>query len=307
MAKGNKRKFGSFRYPMARLESDSDYLEIKVVEYQPPGLDKGGGGQNLRLQTSSESLKKNKENILGTILLPVPESVTDSNGVTWGEDTLNGLAAATLGIVNDVITAPTAKKAVKEATQGTVDAIKSVTSDSGSISAINSIFASAAVNALGGTTSPEGLLARQSGSILNPNMELLFGGVQLRTFSFDFDFAPRDSRESNEIKKIIRAFKVSMNAKNGSTGDDSSNGLFIKSPDIFQLTYKTGSKNHEFLHKFKPMALLNMAVNYTGAGTYATYDNTAPIHMKMNLTLQELNPIYSEDYETEEGKEGTGF
>ena len=138
-------------------------------------------------------------------------------------------------------------------------------------------------------------------------MELLFGGVQLRTFSFDFDFAPRDPRESNEIKKIIRAFKVSMNAKNGSTGDDPSSGLFIKSPDIFQLTYKTGSKNHEFLHKFKPMALLNMAVNYTGAGTYATYDNTAPIHMKMNLTLQELNPIYSEDYETEEGKEGVGF
>ena len=309
MAKGNKRKFGSFRYPMARLENDSDYLEIKVVEYQPPGFDtvSTGSGSGLRLQTSSESLKKNKENILGTILLPVPESVTDSNGVTWGEDTLNGLAATALGIANDIITADSVKKAVDAGGERSSDAVKQLVSDKGSISAINSIFASAAVNALGGTTSPEGILARQSGSILNPNMELLFGGVQLRTFSFDFDFAPRDSRESNEIKKIIRAFKVSMNAKNGSTGDDPSSGLFIKSPDIFQLTYKTGSKNHEFLHKFKPMALLNMAVNYTGAGTYATYDNTAPIHMKMNLTLQELNPIYSEDYETEEGKEGTGF
>ena len=307
MAKGNKRKFGSFRYPMARLENDSDYLEIKVVEYQPPGLEAGGGGQNLRLQTSSESLKKNKENILGTVLLPVPESVTDSDGVTWGEETLKGLAATALGIANDIITADSVNDAVQAGGDRGSDAVKQLVNDKGSISAINSIFASAAVNALGGTTSPEGILARQSGSILNPNMELLFGGVQLRTFSFDFDFAPRDSRESNEIKKIIRAFKVSMNAKNGSTGDDPSNGLFIKSPDIFQLTYKTGSKNHEFLHKFKPMALLNMAVNYTGAGTYATYDNTAPIHMKMNLTLQELNPIYSEDYETEEGKEGTGF
>lgn len=309
MAKGNKRKFGSFRYPMARLENDSDYLEIKVVEYQPPGFDtvSTGSGSGLRLQTSSESLKKNKENILGTIFLPVPESVTDSNGVTWGEDTLNGLAATALGIANDIITADSVKKAVDTGGERSSDAVKQLVSDKGSISAINSIFASAAVNALGGTTSPEGILARQSGSILNPNMELLFGGVQLRTFSFDFDFAPRDSRESNEIKKIIRAFKVSMNAKNGSTGDDPSSGLFIKSPDIFQLTYKTGSKNHKFLHKFKPMALLNMAVNYTGAGTYATYDNTAPIHMKMNLTLQELNPIYSEDYETEEGKEGTGF
>ena len=58
MAKGNKRKFGSFRYPIARLENDSDYLEIKVIEYQPPGFEARGTGQALRLQTSSESLKK---------------------------------------------------------------------------------------------------------------------------------------------------------------------------------------------------------------------------------------------------------
>ena len=76
---------------------------------------------------------------------------------------------------------------------------------------------------------------------------------------------------------------------------------------MFQLTYKTGAKNHQFLHKFKPMALLNIGVNYTGAGTYATYDNTAPVHTKIDLTFQELNPIYSEDYDTEEGLEGTGF
>ena len=308
MAKGNKRKFGNFRYPIARLENDSDYLEIKVVEYQAPGFETSDTGQALRLQTSSESLKKNKENILGTIFLPVPEAVTDSNGVSWGENTLNGLEAAGLGIVTGMITADTVGGALKEGGEKASETIKQLTGDKGSISAINSIFASAAVGALGGSATPESILARQSGSILNPNMELLFNGVQLRSFSFDFDFAPRDERESMEIKKIIRAFKVSMNAKNlsGEQGEQGS-GLFVKSPDVFQLTYKTGSKNHEFLHKFKPMALLNMAVNYTGAGTYATYDNTAPVHMKMNLSFQELNPIYSEDYETEEGKEGTGF
>lgn len=307
MSKGNKRKFGSFRYPIARLENDSDYLEIKVVEYQAPGFETGGDGQALRLQTSSESLKKNKEDILGTIFLPVPEAVTDSNGVSWGENTLNGLEAAGLGVVTGMITADTAGGALKEGGEKASETIKQLTGDKGSISAINSIFASAAVGALGGTSSPESILARQSGSILNPNMELLFNGVQLRSFSFDFDFAPRDENESTEIKKIIRAFKTSMNAKNGSGGDDQTSGLFVKSPDVFQLTYKTGRKNHQFLHKFKPMALLNMAVNYTGAGTYATYDNTAPVHMKVNLSFQELNPIYSEDYETEEGKEGTGF
>ena len=91
------RKFGSFRYPMARLERESDYLEIKVVEYQAPGFDRSSGGQNLRLQTSSESLKKNIENPLGFIFLPIPENIQDSNAVNWGDDSINGLAAA--GIV----------------------------------------------------------------------------------------------------------------------------------------------------------------------------------------------------------------
>ena len=304
MATGNKRKFGDFRYPMARLESDSDYLQIQVLEYQPPGFETSQQ-QPLRLRTSSETIKKNKETILGNVFLPIPETVTDSNGVTWGENSLNGLAAAGLGIAMGGITADSVGKAMNTMGEKTGTAINSLVSDKGSVSAINSIFASAAVNALGGSVEPGDILSRQSGAVLNPNMELLFGGVQLRTFSFDFDFAPRDREESEVIKKIIRSFKISMNAKQQSEGEG--NGLFIKAPDVFQLTYKTGSDDHLFLHRFKPMAMLNMAVNYTGAGTYATYDNTSPVHMKLNLTFQELNPIYSEDYESEEGKGGTGF
>ena len=304
MATGNKRKFGDFRYPMARLESDSDYLQIQVLEYQPPGFETSQQ-QPLRLRTSSEAIKKNKETILGNVFLPIPESVTDSNGVTWGENNLNGLAAAGLGIAMGAITSKSVGKAIQGIGEEGAGTVKSLVSDKGSISAINAIFASAAVNALGANVEPGDILSRQSGAVLNPNMELLFGGVQLRTFSFDFDFAPRDREESEVIKKIIRSFKISMNAKQQAEGEG--NGLFIKSPDVFQLTYKTGSDDHLFLHRFKPMAMLNMAVNYTGAGTYATYDNTSPVHMKLNLTFQELNPIYSEDYESEEGKGGTGF
>ena len=92
------RKFKSLRYPVARLESDSDYLEVKVLEYQAPGFEQSNSGQALRLQTSSESIKNN-EIILGHIFLPIPEAITDSNGVTWGEDSLNGVAATALGVL----------------------------------------------------------------------------------------------------------------------------------------------------------------------------------------------------------------
>ena len=44
-----------------------------------------------------------------------------------------------------------------------------------------------------------------------------------------------------------------------------------------------------------------MSVNYTGEGTYATYENGEPVSMVMDLGFKELEPIYSGDYEENEG------
>lgn len=299
-------KFGTLRYPNAQLERDSDFLEIKVVQYEPPGFDTNAN-QGVRLRSSSDSLKKNIETPLGSIFLPIPETIQDSNGVSWGEDSINGLAAAGAGAVLNTIQSDTFSEAGQNLVGGTENAIKSLGGDAGTGKLLNSFFASKALNVFGANTSLGGVLARSSGQILNPNMELLFNGVQLRSFNFDFDLAPRDEKESDIVKKIIRTLKKSMSAKSQAQGNNNTSGLFIKSPDVYQLVYKTGKDDHKFLHKFKPMALLNMSVNYTGAGTYATYDNTAPVHMKMNLSFQELNPVYAEDYDKGQGAEGTGF
>ena len=58
-----------------------------------------------------------------------------------------------------------------------------------------------------------------------------------------------------------------------------------------------GGQPHPFLHKFKTCALKNMSVNYTGSGTWATYGDGTPVHMKMDLAFTEMNPIYAEDHE----------
>ena len=48
-------------------------------------------------------------------------------------------------------------------------------------------------------------------------------------------------------------------------------------------------------------------VNYTNAGQYTTYEDGTPTYLSFDMSFQELNPIYSEDYESEEGLEGVGF
>ena len=96
-----------------------------------------------------------------------------------------------------------------------------------------------------------------------------------------------------------------MTAKSSSSRNDIAAGVFIKTPDVFQLTYKRGPNAHPFLNKFKPMALTSMQLNYTGSNTYATYADGTPVHINMSLTFTELNPIYAEDYTKEDI--GVGF
>ena len=59
-----------------------------------------------------------------------------------------------------------------------------------------------AIGALGGQIRPNSALGRAEGKILNSNLELLFDGVNLRSFPFSINFSPRSSAEGNMVKKI---------------------------------------------------------------------------------------------------------
>jgi hypothetical protein len=61
----------------------------------------------------------------------------------------------------------------------------------------------------------------------------------------------------------------------------------------------SGTDEHPFLHKMKTGVITDMSVNYTGSNTYATYDDGTPVHMTMQFTFKEINPIYADDYEVE--------
>ena len=151
-------------------------------------------------------------------------------------------------------------------------------------------------------------IGRATGKALNSNLELLFDSVNLRTFPFSINFSPRTPDESMMVKHIIRAFKSSMAAKKG-TSEVGQGGIFLSAPDVFHLRYLHRGKDHPFLNSFKHCALTGMTVNYTNAGTYASYEDGAPVSINMNLTFKELNPIYHEDYDDfQEGdNNGVGF
>ena len=292
------------RYPLNRIEKEnSDFLKISIIQYKKQIDDIFANRSSFNFQSAEERIGVIKKPI-ANILLPIPQSIQDSNGVKWGEDSLNPFASRGLGAAIKMQRSKDFNKFVEAARDEALSLATDVSNTGRSLS--NLFFGSKIINALGGNTSFQGLIARTTGNVLNPNLELLFNGVTLRSFSFDFDLSPRDQKEAAVITKIIRAFKQNMSAKGGSSGSIEK-GLFISSPNVFQIKYQTGTEDHKYLNQFKPMALLNMSVNYTGSGTYATYEDTSPVHYKMNLQFQELDPIYAEDYDTGKGKLGVGY
>ena len=319
------------RYPYARIDNNSDYLMIQIAEFVPPTVDlnsalgnptftsgkneKGEtiynvvlgtpGTVDLALDTASQansgSFKANEKgefkNVKHTICLPIPESISDTTQIAWGEGTLNPAEALGITFAKEFMDDP------KAALNAVINALSNPQTGAAVLgdtqlknAAINALSATA-ISALGGNVSANQLISRATGQVFNPNLELLFDGVGLRNFSFNFEFFARSKREAQEIVRIIRCLKRSMSAKKGAAGNTSVGGVFISAPDIFQLTYMKGNNPHPILNKFLPMALVDMQVNYTGSNTYSTFHDGMPSHIVMTLSFKELNPIYSEDYD----------
>ena len=274
------------RYPLRVPNLGYDFIRITAFKYQP------GGSESLSLTNPNRGDRRG--DTLETIILPMQPNFSESNAVGWGGDKVNplqmiGAQAAIAGI--KAIGNPADMISTMSTAAGSIgDQLKEVIEDEKTGPAIIAYFAGQAVGANIG--------ARTTGTVLNPNLELLFSGPNLRTFQFNFRMTPRDHDESLMIKKIIRTLKKNMAVQR------SSSKLFLSTPNIFQLEYiynsdgPNGGQQHPYLNKFKMMAMTSFNVNYTPDGTYMTYGRDGSLTAyDINMAFGELEPIYADDYD----------
>ena len=175
--------------------------------------------------------------------------------------------------------------------------------DSDNQRAIAAALSGTAIGALGGNVNANQVISRASGQVLNPNLELLFQGVGLRVFPFQFQFFPRNSLEGKTVINILRTLKKEM-APSRTSKEGNNTGVFIRTPSIFQLTYMKGGRKHPYLNSFLPTVLSDMKVNYTASGAHSTFYDGIPTHIRLDLQFKELNPLFKEDYD---GVGGVGY
>ena len=263
----------------------------------PNGIEfRNAGGMDRRIEKGYSSDPAGfQQKIKYYIELPIPQQISDSTSVSWGQDSMNILQAAAAGIAQGITDSkgPGDFASKMQTVMNSLD-FTGVSEDT--VRSIKTALAGKAVDTLGANVNATSLLGRATGQILNSNLELLFQGVTLRSFPFNITFSPRSQPESQRVKDIIRALKTSMAPKRGDNAFGMNGGIFLNPPDLFLIRYLSNGKDHPFLNAFKPCALTNMSVNYTGAGTYATYGDSTPVNIKVSLMFKETNPVYAEDY-----------
>ena len=281
-----EEEFGFYVFPesLRTGQKGQDFLKIDMMKYQPRqlGAQEEGVGSSLTINDREQNRKS-----IGTVILPIPGGIQDSQQVQWGSDSMTPMQIAMSNVALAGITqgmgamVDAGGNALTEATASGEDVKKAL------------------ANTLAGQAAGAGkLLTRTTGAVMNPNMELLFNSPNMRNFSFQFRLAPRSKSEAMTIIKIIRFFKQGMSAIR------SKSRLFLKSPHTFRLAYKHkaaegagfGKNDHPYLNKFKECALGGFTVNYTPDGQYATYEDGVMASYQISMNFQEMEPVYNDDY-----------
>ena len=264
------------------VANGQDFLKINMMKYAPKDFNE---------DNFSFSERDIDRTSIGSVILPIPGGIQDAQSVQWGGKTMTPL---------DMVKADIAMSAV---TEGLGAGVKTAGTAAQNLAKGFGPNKQALAAVIAGMASGAGdLLTRTTGAITNPNMELLFGGPQLRTFSFQFQLAPRSRDEAMEAVKIIRFFKQGM------APIRTKSMLFLKSPHTFKLSYKgSDGDDHKYLNKFKECALGAFNVNYTPNGNYSTYEDGVMTAYQITMNFRELDPIYNDDYGSDPFPEEIGF
>jgi len=277
---GTRNQFPTLQYPEKLQLKFQDVIQFSMVKYSPKTFNTGNSES---LSAFNERRKINPsekdKNIIGVVTLPIPGGIGDGNLVDWGSNSIDVMQASLAGIADAAIGggggagADAANNKIN-AVANNADAVRN---------AAKTYFTEQA-------TGTQNTLSRTQGAVLNPNMELLFNGPQLRPFNFTFKLSPRSKKEAESVRGIIRFFKQGMSPIR------TESNLFLKAPHTFQIQYLHKGEEHKFINKIKECALLSFVVNYTPESNYATFTDGAMVSYEIQMQFTELEPIFNDDY-----------
>jgi len=243
------------------------------------------GERNRRAKVGIDSRRQTTRRISDSIALYLPPSVRDTTSAEY-ENMSTGLvgmfAGKGLDFAKDFINKDF-DAASAEALDAGADFMAEVAKRSGA----------AFVDALAGSDSSLALLNRALGQADNPFMEVLFTTMGVREFTYNFNFAPRNSDETAEVQQIIQLFRFHMAPEM-----QTANSRYLTLPSEFDIHYmfkgKDGEgKENDYFNRITTCVLTGVDVNYTPNGV-RSFEDGSPTQIQMGLSFRETEILTKE-------------
>ena len=140
---------------------------------------------------------------------------------------------------------------------------------------------------------PIKFIAKRAGLAVNPRNEQFYDSPDFRTFSYTFDFWPRNSKEAKAVADIIYIFKY-----NSSPGLRGKSGALFNAPNYFRISYyqNDGNENHK-LHKIAACYCTGVSVDYAPDEQPTFFKDGYPVHSNLTVEFIEDRILTKNDIE----------
>ena len=288
----NPLSFNPVQYPLDLGDNGQGHyilFESGFVGYSPQTsgmLDTGGRQKRQKV----DSKLANKSITTAGIALYMPNSIKASYTQNYEEDTA--------GIAGDL-----------EAIKGSID---SLAASSGGPPGTSANMSSAQIKAalsgatgmairqgkkmvgelvsMAGAGDPVRFLQKRSGNALNPRNEQFYDSPQFRSFSYTFDFWPRNMKEAKAVSDIITIFKY--NSAPGLKGDA---GAIFELPNYFRISYMHRGEVNSNLNLISACYCQGVDVDYAPDGEPRFFEDGQPVHTRLSVSFVEDRIITKRD------------
>jgi hypothetical protein len=280
----NPLSFSAVQYPLDLGSNELGHyiiFESGFLKYEP---------QQDSMFEASNAASGSQEQITGkiptgsisnaAIAIYMPPGIKVGYSQSYDGDTETGVSGDVQASINELKNA-----------QGTADKIiGALEGISGSVARQAGQFVGEFVS-LAGVGDPVRFTLKRFGSAINPRNEALYNTPSQRTFSYTFDFWPRNKDEAIAIQNIIKIFKY-----NSSPGLYAAGGMF-DTPNYFKISYMYNGEENEHLHKIGACYCTSVDVDYSPDGQFTTFEGGQPVHTKLTVNFLEDRIVTKRDIE----------
>jgi len=267
-----------FKYDLARARrgKKGSVLESDAVTLSKTRRKRGSG---------MSSYHNTTKRITDSVAIYLPPNVQDTTTASYtgaATGVIGAAAAGGFGLIRNM-----GNKDYEAAAKGILDSAKAIVGEA----AIKA--ATEMAEGLTGAEGTRGLINKAFGQADNPYMEVLFDAMQLRTFSYNFTFSPKNKQETEDVQKIIALFRFHMSPELKGAAN-----RFLTLPSEFDIHYmyqdQAGqASENDFYNKIATCVCTGCEVNYTPDGV-KSFEGGAPTKITMAVSFQETELLTKE-------------